>query len=72
VPHSDVQIPMPKIGDVVSFSSDTTARAEMPVNPKIYRVRTDISWEEVLANHVKEQQFLNSTYGGGGKENSGG
>jgi hypothetical protein len=44
VPHRDVSIPTPAIGDIVSFSFESRARMEVPVNPKIYRLRYDISW----------------------------
>ena len=35
-------------GDMVTFSYDTYSRREAPVNPKIQRVRTDMSWEDVV------------------------
>ena len=58
VPSCDVQIPVPTIGDVVTFSFDSYARRDLPVNHKIYRVRTDISWDDVQHNYAKEQHYL--------------
>lgn len=58
VPPQDVRIPKPSIGDVVTFSFDSYARRDLPVNPKIYRIRTDISWDDVQHNYAKEKQYL--------------
>ena len=61
VPACDIHIPTPKVGEVVSYSFEGHARRDMPVNPKIYRVRTDISWDYVVHNIVREQQYLSGT-----------
>jgi hypothetical protein len=34
-----VLIPTPSVGDVVTFSYESQARRDVPVNPRIYRVR---------------------------------
>ena len=47
VPNVDVKIPTPSVGDIVSFSYESRARTEVPVNPKIYRIRSDISWDNL-------------------------
>ena len=57
VPHTDILIPMPSIGDVVSFSYDAHSRRDIPVNPKIFKVRTDISWEEVVQAEHEAKQY---------------
>jgi hypothetical protein len=59
VPPTSVLIPTPNVGDVVTFSYEIHARRELPVNPEIYRVRTDVSWEEVILNSLKEKKFRN-------------
>ena len=43
---------MPKKGEVVTFSYENYSRRELPVNPKLLRVRKDVSWEEILADHT--------------------
>ena len=56
---SDVHIPTPDVGDVVTFSYESWARRELPVGPKIYRVRIDLSWDDVMQSAVQEKQHLN-------------
>lgn len=41
-------------GDVVTFAYDNYSRAEEPVNPKILRVRKDLTWEQVLEESERE------------------
>jgi hypothetical protein len=48
----------PKIGDVVSFSYEQTAKRAMPANVKVYRVRKDLNWEIVLHNYKRENSPL--------------
>ena len=55
-------MPSLSIGDVVSFSFESSARRELPVNPRIYRIRTDIEWEDVVENVANEQRFLNGIW----------
>jgi hypothetical protein len=59
VPPEDVHISTPNSGDVVSFSYVSQARRDKPVDPKIFRIRTDVSWEDVVLNYNKERKFLN-------------
>jgi len=51
VPHENVAIPTPSVGDIVSFSFESRARTEIPLNPKIYRVRMDLSWNDLFGLH---------------------
>eukprot|EP00026_Physarum_polycephalum_P002627 Phypoly_transcript_02635.p1 GENE.Phypoly_transcript_02635~~Phypoly_transcript_02635.p1 ORF type:complete len:741 (+),score=93.71 Phypoly_transcript_02635:157-2379(+) len=57
VPAQNVLIPTPKIGDVVTFSFDRSSRRELPVNPTITRVRTDLSWDDVLYTYWREYGY---------------
>eukprot|EP00026_Physarum_polycephalum_P002735 Phypoly_transcript_02743.p1 GENE.Phypoly_transcript_02743~~Phypoly_transcript_02743.p1 ORF type:complete len:836 (+),score=105.65 Phypoly_transcript_02743:77-2584(+) len=60
VPSSDVLISTPQIGEIVSFSYERHTREEdTPAEPKVFRVRTDVSWREVVTNASKEKQYLN-------------
>lgn len=71
VPFQDVHIPLPQPGDVVTLSYEPNARSwsrsksstvrggEGSSGPKIFRVRTDITWIEVLLNSHKERKYLN-------------
>jgi hypothetical protein len=56
-----VHIPTPSLGDIVTFSYETSARRELPVQPEIYRTRTDVSWQDVVLNYAKEQKYRNGT-----------
>eukprot|EP00026_Physarum_polycephalum_P001631 Phypoly_transcript_01633.p1 GENE.Phypoly_transcript_01633~~Phypoly_transcript_01633.p1 ORF type:complete len:1064 (+),score=132.57 Phypoly_transcript_01633:31-3192(+) len=58
VPLADVHVPA-AVGDVVTFSYESWARRELPVGPKIYRIRTDLSWDEVVQTSMVEKQHLN-------------
>lgn len=59
VPTRDVLIRQLKIGDIVSFSYERHARRYGPVNPQVYRVRTDISWQEAVLQAKKDAKYLN-------------
>lgn len=61
VPMESVLITTPDIGEIVSFFYETNARRDKPVNPKVYRTRGDISWEEVVHNFVEENKDLSDT-----------
>jgi hypothetical protein len=43
-------------GDIVTFTYDSFSRRALPINPKIFRKRSDVTWEEVLRNHEKDAQ----------------
>ena len=58
VAADDVMISTPRVGDVVSFSYETQARREAPVAPAIFRVRTDVSWEDVVSSAARENGNL--------------
>jgi hypothetical protein len=45
-----------QIGDVVTFSYDNYTRYSLPVDPKIYRVRPDLDWKDVLRNFHEQSQ----------------
>eukprot|EP00026_Physarum_polycephalum_P001524 Phypoly_transcript_01526.p1 GENE.Phypoly_transcript_01526~~Phypoly_transcript_01526.p1 ORF type:complete len:780 (-),score=98.01 Phypoly_transcript_01526:986-3034(-) len=62
VPAKNVEVPIPLTGgDVVTFSFEVNARRDLPVNPKIYRIRTDVSWPEIVQNYKRDQQFLSDS-----------
>lgn len=42
----------PKRGDIVSFSYDNFSQRSLPVNPKILRIRTDVTWENVVQDFL--------------------
>ena len=37
-----------KKGDVVTYSYESSARREIPLGPRIVRVRGDLTWEDVV------------------------
>lgn len=51
----------PKQGDIVSFTYDNYSRTATPLNPKVYRIRSDLSWKHVLRDSLQEpqSQYLN-------------
>lgn len=62
VPPQDVLIPTPTKGEIVTFSYESYARRDLPVNPRIFRIRTDVSWDDVIRNLSNEKKFLNGTF----------
>jgi hypothetical protein len=56
VQQQNLQIAVKK-GDVVTFSYDNYSRHAVPVNAKINRIRCDVSWEEIVENYERDQQF---------------
>jgi hypothetical protein len=42
----------------VTFAYESKARLELPVNPKITRIRTDVAWEDVLLSNITEQKYI--------------
>ena len=43
----------------MTYSYEVQSRKELPVNPEICRIRTDLSWEEVVANFGLEKKLRN-------------
>jgi len=41
-----------KKGDVVTFSYENSSRREIPLGPRIVRVRGDLTWEDVVRAEV--------------------
>jgi hypothetical protein len=39
----------------VTFTYDNVSSSTKPVKPRIFRVRTDIEWEEIVANYAREK-----------------
>eukprot|EP00026_Physarum_polycephalum_P001342 Phypoly_transcript_01343.p1 GENE.Phypoly_transcript_01343~~Phypoly_transcript_01343.p1 ORF type:complete len:974 (+),score=101.70 Phypoly_transcript_01343:154-3075(+) len=51
-------------GDIATFTYENYSRYAIPINPKIYRIRDDVTWEEVVYNFHKDMQlnFQGRTY----------
>lgn len=56
VPLTNVMIPIPNKGSIVSFSFEQHSRREKPVNPLIYRLRTDIEWTDVVRSSIDDER----------------
>lgn len=55
VPKTDYSLPRkPQIGDIVTFTYDHKQYQHAPANPQVNRFRTDLSWKEIVANHLQE------------------
>lgn len=54
----------PKIGEVVTFNFDGySLKSGVPINPSISKIRTDISWNEVLSDHfTRPEPTLNGYF----------
>ena len=46
----------PQEGDIVTFSFDTFSRKAVPLQPKLERIRKDMSWEDVLRSHFLDSK----------------
>lgn len=64
VPATNVHIPTPSIGEIVTFSFDNKSRHDIPTNPTIYRSRSDVVWDEVVYSFYKDNhnQALNGWF----------
>lgn len=53
----------PQKGDIVTFTHDSNKRRDIPVNPFVYRIRQDVTWETVISNYKTVQQSFNGRLG---------
>ena len=47
------------LGQVVTFSYERRTFTDVPINPRIVKVREDLLWRDVLLNAHKEKRSLN-------------
>lgn len=50
------------IGEIVSFTFEKHRLLDIPSHPKVFRVRSDVSWEDVIYNSKKEKKYLNGMF----------
>lgn len=62
VPFEDNQVANLKMGDVVTFAFENSLRRGVPLNPKIVKLRNDISWQDVIRSYKKDTAYLNGNY----------
>ena len=43
----------------MTFSYESSARRGIPVDPTIYRIRNDLSWDDVVRSSHNEKAYLN-------------
>ena len=55
VPSENVYINNLVTGDVVTFSSENQAERHVPLHPKITRLRTDVSWKDVVSQFHRDK-----------------
>eukprot|EP00026_Physarum_polycephalum_P001627 Phypoly_transcript_01629.p1 GENE.Phypoly_transcript_01629~~Phypoly_transcript_01629.p1 ORF type:complete len:1030 (-),score=139.53 Phypoly_transcript_01629:75-3164(-) len=48
VPLENVLTKLPSVGDVVTFCFESFKRRSEPENPRIIRIRTDVSWQDLV------------------------
>lgn len=51
----DVMVTHLRVGDVVTFSFDLSSRRNIPVSPKILRIREDLEWDEVVLSSAASE-----------------
>eukprot|EP00026_Physarum_polycephalum_P002429 Phypoly_transcript_02435.p1 GENE.Phypoly_transcript_02435~~Phypoly_transcript_02435.p1 ORF type:complete len:884 (+),score=75.70 Phypoly_transcript_02435:120-2771(+) len=61
VPQENVFIELPSPGDIVTFSYEAFARRDVPVNPTIFRIRTDLAWDDLVERATRSKKYLNET-----------
>lgn len=52
----------PKLGDIVTFAYENYTRKAVPVEPKVYQIRRDLSWKDVIFSYKQQlhkSQHLN-------------
>ena len=52
-------MPQIEVGEIVSFFYEANARRDSPVNAQVYRIRSDVSWTDVVRNSISESKYLN-------------
>jgi hypothetical protein len=57
VPLKDVKIPTLSVGDVVTFSYEINSRVDIPLNPKIYRIRSDVGWDDLVQSYSRDKHI---------------
>ena len=58
MPVEDVNSSVPSVGDIVTFSFDNQRRKDLPLGPKIERIRTDLMWDDVVSSFHQESQYI--------------
>ena len=58
MPVEDVNSSVPSVGDIVTFSFDNQRRKDLPLGPKIERIRTDLMWDDVVSSFHQESQCI--------------
>eukprot|EP00026_Physarum_polycephalum_P001164 Phypoly_transcript_01165.p1 GENE.Phypoly_transcript_01165~~Phypoly_transcript_01165.p1 ORF type:complete len:960 (+),score=125.04 Phypoly_transcript_01165:678-3557(+) len=59
-----------KKGDIVTFSYDSYTNRNVPSNPTVYRIRTDVLWEDVVFNFEQNIAFSLNSYSQIGRSRS--
>eukprot|EP00026_Physarum_polycephalum_P002644 Phypoly_transcript_02652.p1 GENE.Phypoly_transcript_02652~~Phypoly_transcript_02652.p1 ORF type:complete len:698 (+),score=61.56 Phypoly_transcript_02652:137-2095(+) len=62
VPRKDVHIAKPSLGDIVSFSYDESSRLDIPNHPSVFRIRTDIEWDDVVSSSCTEKSGTSAVF----------
>eukprot|EP00026_Physarum_polycephalum_P002833 Phypoly_transcript_02842.p1 GENE.Phypoly_transcript_02842~~Phypoly_transcript_02842.p1 ORF type:complete len:838 (+),score=97.84 Phypoly_transcript_02842:84-2597(+) len=47
---------VPKKGEIVTFEYENYSKRSVPVGPTIVRVRTDLTWRDVVRQHFQDEQ----------------
>ena len=65
VPSQNILTPPLSLGDIVTFSYERHAKkTDMVLNPTVVRIRTDLSWQDVVTNAAREARYLSGMWVG--------
>lgn len=48
-----------KVGEIVSIEYESNYRRIIPARCRVFRIRSDLVWADVLRNNAAEKKFLN-------------
>ena len=58
MPATHIHVPLPDVGAIVSFFYESYSRnRDVPVHPQVYRVRSDLSWQDVIKSTTEEEKY---------------
>ena len=72
VTKEKVEVSNISVGDIVTFSYENNAKRDVPANPRIFRIRTDLLWKDVVQLFYKEKRHLNGMNDRRGRSEGGG
>lgn len=60
-PENYSSIQTPHVGDIVSFTYENFTRSSIPIKPKIFRIRKDVNWKDIILAHHQDEKYKSMT-----------